>query len=66
MIRNLETRCCGWLRITSALLSGSKTEPSGGFCQRTETSGAYMDIYTVLMLVILIFGIGFVLNFLID
>jgi hypothetical protein len=69
MIRNLETRCCAWIRITTALLSGSKTGACGGFYQRTEIhnrSGGYMDIYTVLLVVILTFGTGFVLNWLID
>src|SRR5438445_4225102 len=41
MIRNLKPRCCGLLRTTSALLSGSKTGRYGVY-QRTE--GPYMSI----------------------
>jgi hypothetical protein len=37
MIRNLEMRCCAWLRITSALLSGSKTEPWGASTEELRT-----------------------------
>jgi hypothetical protein len=62
MIRRLKTRCCGLRMTTSTLLSGSKIGPCG-ICHRTEnTSGDYMDIYTVLLIVFLTFGIGFVLN----
>jgi hypothetical protein len=64
MIRRLKTRCCGSRMTTSTLLSGSKIGPCG-ICHRTEihnTSGDYMDIYTVLLIVFLTFGIGFVLN----
>ena len=48
----------------SASLTGSKIGLCGVW-QRTEThntSGDYMDIYTVLLFVFLTFGIGFVLN----
>src|SRR5262249_1644590 len=52
------TRCCGSVITTSTLLSGSKTGPCG-----VETQGgAYMSIETVLLIVIVTFAFGFVLD----
>ena len=52
----------------SALLRGPSTEPraSTKLDETLEAKGGYMDIYTVLLIVILTFGIGFVLNLMID
>src|SRR5215471_21191525 len=61
----LKTRCCGSVITTSTLLSGSKTGPCGVY-QGTESpraqGGAYMTIETVLLIVIVTFVFGFVLD----
>src|SRR5215510_6031626 len=64
-ILKLRTRCCGSVITTSTLLSGSKTGPYGVY-QRTERlepkEGHYMSIETVLLILIVSFAFGFVLD----
>jgi hypothetical protein len=60
-----KSRCCGSLRNMSALLREPKAGPWGVYQIQTETlptGGSCMRIETVLLIVILTFGLGFVLN----